>query len=108
MATGKINMMPTTHETLKTVSGIEALGITRSGKMRIINFDFAIFPTGETDEIVLAQSDRPPLQIRAAVCLFSGSSGVFAFVNPNGVVGFYNALAQTTSRGVGELVYVVN
>lgn len=108
MATGKINMMPTTHETLITVSGIEALGITRSGKMRIINFDFTGFPAGETDEITLAQSDRPPLPIRAAVLLYSGPSGVFAFVNPDGVMGFYNALAATPSRGVGELVYVVN
>lgn len=108
MATGKINMMPTTHETLITIGGIEALGITRSGKMRIINFDFTIFPTGETDEITLAQSDRPPVTIRAAVLLLSGSSGVFAFVYPNGIVGFYNALAQTSSRGVGELVYAVN
>jgi len=108
MATGKINMMPTTHETLITISGNEALGITRSGKMRIINFDFTGFQAGEYDEITLAPSDRPPLQFTSAVLLLNGSSGIFAFVNPDGIMGFYNTLTATPSRGVGELVYAVN
>jgi hypothetical protein len=108
MATAKINMMPTTHETLIAISGNEALGITRSGKMRIINFDFTIFPPGKTEEITLAQSDRPLSFIRTPVFLFDGSAKVFAFVGPDGIMGFYNALTQTSARGVGELVYAVN
>lgn len=108
MATGKINIIPTTHETLITVSGNEALGITRSGKMRIINFDFTGFPEGQTNEIALAQSDRPLSFIRTPLFLFDGSAKVFAFVGTDGIVGFYNTLTATPSRGVGELVYVVN